>query len=292
MTDIRDILSKALPEHSPPISIDRDTAVAAGRRARTRRTWLVTVTAGISTLLAGGTVAGGLTWALAGGSTLDIGEPSLTAVPTQMPAPSTTSGTPWPWPSSWPPPSAGHSTPADVGVSEFNVKPQLSAALQAALTQVAPGVSSEPAKEAFAKQDVAPFAVVASQGGFKTFAELRDSQGVGNFFAYLSTKDFAAQVAAMSSACAAQPAGATCTSRDGPNGELILIQQEPPRSGVITYQVSVAKPDGTVIDATLDNYSHNDQSGASHPHPDRVTPPLTVDQLIQLLLVPRVTLAS
>jgi hypothetical protein len=174
----------------------------------------------------------------------------------------------------------------------FNVKPALTAAFKAAMTQVASGVTSEPTKEAFANQDVGAFVVVASQGGFKTFAELRDSQGVGHFFAYMSTGDFAGQVSLFSTACASPPPpGSSCTNRTGPNGELILIQ-ETHASAITTYSVSVAKPDGTAVDALVDNYRHNAQPGARNPHPDRATPPLSVEQIISLLLAPGVTLAS
>jgi hypothetical protein len=171
-----------------------------------------------------------------------------------------------------------------------NANPALTAAYKASLAHVAPNLTAKPVKGVFGSGSVPPFEVVASQGGFKAWAELSDSQGPGNLFIYLEKMDFSEVSARFANGCSQVNAGMACTTRRGPGGELIWIEQGHPGGAAITrYAVSVAKPDGSSLDAILDNYSENDQPHARDPHPQRPTPPLSVEETIALLLGPGLT---
>ena len=217
MNEVRDILAKALPDVPPMTSISRDDIISAGRRARTRRTWLTTSAAGVSTLVIGAGIAGGITWGQRpSGTNVHVGaapssfaamSPSPTP-PWPAPSPSVPDGLPPPTDTS-PDPNAGQGPPA----SMLNVKPALTTAFRTALTQVAPGVTTKAVKEAFGNEDVQPFEVVKSQGGYKTWAELTDSKGKSTLFAYMEIVSFEEMSGRFASFCTTVNPGMSCSKR-------------------------------------------------------------------------------
>lgn len=296
MSEIRDILGKALPEKPPPISIDRDSVISAGRRARTRRNWAVSASAAAGVLVVAAGVAGGLSWAAGTRTGLpsEVGAQSPTSSNLAASPTPTTAPTPSSSPSLTATPSIPPGTPGAYrsdNARDMNVP--LTQALRNAVAEVAPTLALEVAKNAWAGQDLNPFEVVGSQAGYKVFAELRDSEGVGYFFAYLSKEDAAAAREQVLAGCGESTPGMACSTESFPTGEAVLIRQGKPNGLRKTvYMVTVAKPNGTLIDAMVENYSHNDQPRAGNPNPQRPTPPLTVEQLTTILLKPGVTLAN
>lgn len=274
--DVRAILAKALPPSSTT-EITRDSAIRAGRHARTRRTWVTTVAASLAVLV----LAGGIAW-----SQQNLAGRSLQPATTGSPAPPTATSAPQVTPSVDPSPGNRSDEP---GVQPSrNVKPAITALLLAGLGQVAPGATAKGVDGAWAGLNLGPFEVVKSQGGYKAWAEISDSKGKGTFFMYMGPDGYLAEPWA-EGPCQALSASFTCTQRLGPNGERIHIETgKGSGQAYTTYSISIVKADGTQLDVIEDNYSHNDQ-GVRNPQPQRATPPLTTDQLVSLLTDPRIT---
>ena len=139
---------------------------------------------------------------------------------------------------------------------------------------------------AYGPRPVAAFEMITSQGGYKAFAEVSDAAGPGTFFLYLGG-DGGDPI------CVAGPTdpGQTCETRTGPHGEAIVVDQGRDGAGVVNYVVDMVKPDGSSLHASVSNYSENDQPPTKNApvYPQRTTPPMTVDQLVALMLTPGLT---
>jgi hypothetical protein len=299
MNEIRDILGRALPDQQPPTSITSESVAVAGERLRRRNRGLAAAgAAGLAVVL----VLGAVAWAQVvrpGGGGLQagtVGSPSTssaTSLPTFDPsAPPSPFPTPYPTETATPTPSptASATKPAHPGVDPqiarlLDPAPQLTTALLDATHAVAPGVHIGGVNAAFAGVDLAPYETVKSQGGIKTYALLSDANGPGTVFL-----DFS-QGGDPSAApnCNSQP---NCIARVGPNGEPIVINQGSPGNGVKVTTVSLTRTDGTQIYLQLENYSQNDQptTKTGMPYGQRSTQILTVDQMVQILLAPGVTI--
>jgi hypothetical protein len=271
MDDLRIILHRALPETPPSVRISREAAIAAGRRERTRQRWMRAIGAFLSTVV----VAGGVAWGLSlrpAGTELTYGVPT----PTPTPSPSFS-----PTPSPTPAVVASPTVRADLDLAA------LSAKLAAAAARIAAGFTVEQVTTSRPSSPPAAFEFVRSQGGVKAWADLRDAQGVGTVFINLNPSPYAANSELFPNACATPVADLTCETRTGPAGELIVIQQgRLAMSTTVIWSVSVSKRNGTSGYAESRNYSENDQFGKGNPSPQRPMPPLTTDQLVELLLTP------
>jgi hypothetical protein len=81
-----------------------------------------------------------------------------------------------------------------------------------------------------------------------------------------------------------------CQTRVGRHGERIMVEVSRIGIGPVTeYRVDMDKPDGTSLVAMSRNVSDNDGNINDGPI-QRPTPPITVDQLVDLLLTPGLTL--
>jgi len=272
MDDLRIILHRALPDTPPAFAISREAAIAAGRRERKRQRWVRALGAFLSTLLIAGGVAWGVSLRSPTALTYGGASPSPTASATVSAAPA---------PSPTPVVVANPTLRADLDLAA------LSATLLAAATRVAPGFTFQQVLTSRPGSPPQVFEFVRSQGGVKAWADLKDAQGVGTVFINLNPSPYAANSEQFPQACANLGPGVTCETRTGPAGELITIQTGLlARTSVMLWSVTVSKRNGTSGYADTRNYSENDQLGAASPTPQRPVPPVTTDQLVELLLTP------
>jgi hypothetical protein len=195
-------------------------------------------------------------------------------------------------------PSTGASSaPADPSPRQTDPQAEaarrLSAALSAAARSILPAATFRPIEAAYSRRALTAFEVIPSQGGFKAWAEISDEAGVGQFFVYIGEDPEPGNPARLESACPPATPGVFCEARWGPNHEIVIIlQSRPPDVATTLYQVTVVHTDGTELTAMVENFSQNDQplSKSSHPTPQRLTPPMTVEQMVDLLLTPSLTL--
>ena len=278
MDDLRIILNRALPDSPPSPGITREVAIAAGRRERRRQRWLRALGAFLSTAV----VAGGVTWGLAlrpVSNSVDLGGPS------QSPSPTTSATVPQsaaPTPSRTSPVAANPTLRADLDLAA------LSAILSAAAAKAAPGATMHQVANSRPGSPPGPFELIRSQGGVKAWADVKDAQGVGTVFINLNPSPYAANMTFFQTACASAAPERTCETRTGADGELITIQKGPlATTTTLLWTVTVAKRNGTAAYVEARNYSQNDQPASTRsPTPQRDTPPLTTDQLIEILLTP------
>jgi hypothetical protein len=273
MTEIKDILARALPEQPPAPSITRERAVEAGRRAYRRRQWWRATAGGTAIAVALIAGVGLMQWNPHRGA--QFGAPA--------PAPAASTGAPVPSATPSPvmlPPRALTTEDPDRAVA------RLTGVLQVAARGVLPNATFRPIVNAYGPRPVEAFEFVRSQGGYKAFAEVSDKAGPGTFFLYLSGDGG-------NPTCpdGRSDAGETCENRTGPHGEVMIVVQGRDAAGVVNYVVDMVKPDGSSLHASMNNYSENDQPPTKNAtvHPQRLTPPMTVDQLIALLATPELT---
>jgi len=279
MDEIRTLLQQALPPDQPALTITRERAVTAGRRARTTRGWLAAGACALSVLA----IAGGVAWSRAAPSAapgIAVGAEPTPGGPTSLPV-------------STPSPTTGQvnneGSPPD---QRFNVKPALTSALVATTAAVAPGVVVAGISKGFADTDLTPYEVVRSQGGFKAWADLRDSRGKGHVFLSIDEgQPF--QPDDLASYCQGGPnPGLTCSAEPGPGGTIVSTQEGTPDGGVLALlTVTVVRADGLSIMAMTQNYSYDEQRTTRNPQPQRPAPPLTRAQLVDLLTAPAVQAA-
>jgi len=272
MDDLRIILHRALPDTPPAFAISREAAIAAGRRERKRQRWVRALGAFLSTLLIAGGVAWGVSLRSPTALTYGGASPSPTASATVSAAPA---------PSPTPVVVANPTVRADLDLGA------LSATLLGAATRIVPGFTFQQVLTSRPGSPPQVFEFVRSQGGVKAWADLKDAQGVGTVFINLNPSPYAANSEQFPQACANLGPGVTCETRTGPAGELITIQTGLlARTSVMLWSVTVSKRNGTSGYADTRNYSENDQLGAASPTPQRPVPPVTTDQLVELLLTP------
>ena len=81
-----------------------------------------------------------------------------------------------------------------------------------------------------------------------------------------------------------------CEGRTGPNGEQITIEMgQWQNSTTVEYRVKVHRPQGMILMATVTSESGG-AYGFQTQAPDNPTPPMTVDQLVEVLLTPGLVL--
>ena len=196
-------------------------------------------------------------------------------------------------------PSTGASTPPESTTipRRTDAPPEtarrLSTALAAAARAVLPTATFRPIERVYDGRPLTAFEVVPSQGGFKAWAEISDGAGVGQFFVYIGENWEPGNPAQLESGCPSPTPGVFCEARWGPNHEIVIILQSRQSANATTlYQVTVVHGDGTELSAMVENFSQNDQplSKSSQPTPQRPTPPMTTEQLVEMLLRPELTL--
>ena len=195
-------------------------------------------------------------------------------------------------------PSTGASSPPTNPVPRKTDPPpeaarRLSSALAAAARAVLPTATFRPIERVYDGRPLAAFEVVQSQGGFKAWAEIRDEAGVGQFFVYIGENWEPGNPAQLESGCPTPTPGVFCEARWGPNQEIVIIlQSRTSATSTTSYQVTVVHGDGTELTAIVENFSQNDQplSKSSKPSPQRATPPMTTEQIVEMLLRPELTL--
>ena len=193
--------------------------------------------------------------------------------------------------------SAPPATPSEAIPRRTDPPPEtarrLSTALAAAARAVLPTATFSPIERVYDGRPLKAFEVVPSQGGFKAWAEIRDEAGVGQFFVYIGENWEPGNPAQLQSGCPTPMPGVFCEARWGPNEEIVIIMQSRPLGSATTlYQVTVVHGDGTELTAMVENFSQNDQplSKSSKPSPQRATPPMTTEQIVEMLLRPELTL--
>jgi hypothetical protein len=294
LTDIKDLLARALPEQPPASSITRESAVARGRlRLRQRRAWFGAAGAGLSTVAI--VVVVGLL-PPAGPSGMGVGEPTATtgspddATPTGVPATPTVGPSPTPSGAAAATPNYTPTEPASKATT------RLTAQLRAALDQVKPDATTRGVRGVYSVRQLGALEVIPSQGGYKAWAEIADSQGKGTIFIELDAGDPAGFTGgSWPTVCATpQNVGFTCEKRtDGATGALLIVEEgRHPGDTITEILVTIQKLDGTYAWVDLSNYSENDYPPGPNakPRPERPTPPLTADQVIAMLLSPGITL--
>jgi hypothetical protein len=256
----------------------------SGRVApRRRRVWLAAGTVGLSTL--------GIVLAIAGLPSL-LGPRGQavgfapTASPTQPTAESTTALTPEPT-------HVASNRPV-VEKSSAATK-RLTTQLRAALSRVKPDATTRGIRGVYALRQLGAFEVIGSQGGYKAWAEIKDSQGPGTMFVVLDPTDPVDFGSRFPAICETPfNVGFTCRIRtDDATGARIIVEQGQHPGERVSYNiVTVVKRDGTSLWVMLSNFSENDQpqTGKSNPNPQRTEPPLNPDQIVDLLLSGGLTL--
>jgi hypothetical protein len=292
MNDIKDVLARALPDPAPPISITRDTALTRGRDVRRRRrAWLGVGLTGLSTCAVVAMVAA--VPALLGPGRMGDRAPGA-AGPSGAVA-STSHGDDIPPASSTPSATANHGSVRPLTEKSSVATTRLTTQLRGALFRVKPDAVIRGVRDVYVRRQLGAFEVIGSQGGYKAWVEISDSQGPGTMFVALDPTDPVDFNTFFSTACSTPINIAfTCRTRidDATESEIIVEQGRHPGEKVSYTIVTVVKPDGTSQWVTLSNFSENDQprTARSNPDPQRAGPPLTPDQIIDLLLTPGLTL--
>jgi hypothetical protein len=295
MTDVRDILRRALPD-AAPVPITRESAVAAGRRAvRIHRTRVGVAAMGIATaaVLAGSTLLGG-TWAAStAAASPDATGPDATGpdATVSAPPPATPTSSPTAEPTAKParPPVQRRLTePASQATA------RLTAALKAAVHPLLPpstlGAITIPSTNG--SHTYRPLEVSRFEGGvYMGFAQVRDARGLGSLDFHLNPYLGDNPERRFARYCATVPPPAiSCQTRIGPGGELIIVEigHPSPSSSVVEYRVEMVKADGTALVSIARNVG--DTIGLEQGPADRSDPPLSADQLVAILLSPGLTL--
>jgi hypothetical protein len=276
MNEIKQVLQAALPQTSPPSAITSASAIAAGRELRRRRqATAATVAAGLAVVLLLATVA----WLREPTHPAGAGvgaPPSVTDYPTAIPGPTL---------GPTPPDAPVLTRPAVTDPAQLlNIAPRLTTALFTATAQVAPGLRLGPVKGTFAGFTLAPYQTVKSQGGIKTWAVLSDAAGPGTLFLEFDPGGDVEQPPT----CGPNPAPG-CSTRLGPAQEPIEVTER--TDGSLRYtEIALVRTDGTQVYAALNNYSQTDQPTSHLLHAQRTNQILSVEQLLQIMLAPGVTI--
>jgi hypothetical protein len=298
MTDVRDILARALPD-APSVPITRETAVAAGRLAARRRRSLVAAgAAGAATMLviAGAALLpGGLARSTSAAASAEPSGPATagpSADPTATSAPSAAPTTPEPTATSEP-------TPVRPPVMRRLTEPRaaatarLTADLKAAVRPVLPASVLRPVTVLWTSgtRTHRPLEVFRIEGVYMGLAKVSDSQGIGSVDFHLNPYLGENPKRSFAGYCAVVlPPTESCETRIGPGGELITIEVGHPStdSPVVEYRVDLVKADGTALVCVARNVG--DATDPNVGPVQRPDPPLTVDQMVEILLAPGLTL--
>jgi hypothetical protein len=136
-----------------------------------------------------------------------------------------------------------------------------------------------------------PLVVSRYENVYIAFADVRDARGTGSLDFHLGSYIGDNPKRPFDRYCAVIVEPMTsCETRIGPRGELITVEIGHPSAGspIVEYRVDLAKADGTALVAVARDvgYAGNVNDGPA----GRPNPPLTVDQMIDILLSPGLTL--
>jgi len=236
-TDVRDILARALPDHTPLSRVTRDSAVAAGRSAaRCRRVRNVIAIVGVFCLVLIGATTASLSFGRGPGTVDSAADPPSGSEP---PTPTVTES-----PSASPP----------------SQEPSL------------PPITEPPAETAA----VSAIAVVS----------LPSTEGT---FAMTMFADSANPKAPGPGCTPGSASSLGCEVRTGPHGETLTIQKGAweGTEAVLQYQVMVHRTDGVILSATVSNTASTNPSYEYRTSsPANELPPISTEQLVELLLTP------
>ena len=264
-----------------------DPYVEPGSRVAPRRraVWLGAGTVGLSTLGIVLAIAGLPALLGPGGQAVGFAPSASQTQPTAEP---TTTLTPEPTPVASNRPVVEKSSAATK---------RLTTQLRAALSRVKPDATTRGVRGVYALRQLGAFEVIGSQGGYKAWAEIKDSQGPGTMFVTLDPGDPIVFRSGFAAVCVTPlNVGFTCQTRtDEATGALIIVEQGQHPGEKVSYTiVTVGKRDGTSLWVMLSNFSENDQPQTSKsnpsPNPQRTEPPLSPDEIVDLLLSPGLTL--
>ncbi len=172
------------------------------------------------------------------------------------------------------------------GMSPSPVTAELSRVLRAAAVRLMPQATFAPTVVAFegGNRLLAPFDVVANGVGYYVgWAAIRNGSFQGQFAIAIWPR--ADDKKSPNPGCdSAYFPRLGCESRTGPSGEQITIDKgKLENSETVEYQVKVHRADGRILMAAV---TSSGQDGYPTPNPASSTPPMTADQLVELLLTP------
>jgi hypothetical protein len=270
-----------------------------------RRTWLTVAAVGAATLaLTGGIVAasrgrGGHESAGAAATQKPLTAVSAIGTFTESPLPTGPVGAP---DDTGPPPIIVRATgtPVEPPVNRKITEPRslatarLTRALQSATEIQLPHSTYAGVTVDFTSGGIThtkPLQILDRKTYYIAFAEVRDSLGKGQFEFEIVPYNGENPKRPFATYCDSPYLHLVeCQTRVGPNGEKIMVEVSRVGLAQITeYRVDVEKPDGSSLVGTSRNMSDNSATYDNGPI-ERPTPPLTVDQLVNLMLAPDLTL--
>jgi hypothetical protein len=275
MTDVRELLERALLPGTPPMTITRESAIRAGRRALRRRHALITGTFAIVALAV---------VAVATALLHTIGSSTLPAHPTEQPTEILVTVPP--------DPRASIISTASAPAFPQTLRPltEPTATAVARLTTLTQTWSARylTGFNISSYEVGAPLTFKESNGLFAAGAALTDRKGTGQLVIYLSARGSRTAVPDFNTICQNNPYVLTCESRIGPHGEHIVIYRTPVGDDDKHQRmvvVDVSKADGSEIE--IESSSMPPGAGAST---SRTEPPLDSEQMLALVLDPAFTL--
>jgi hypothetical protein len=289
MTDIRRLLDRALPPQISPMTITRDSAISAGRRARRRRRACVAATSAVAVLPV-----------IAGAALLTEGPYGRAEPAGPLPATSVTTVTAAPDPTTSVGPTmsaaAFAQTPRPVTEPTYAALARLTNLMRMWAAHSLSGFSVSdvglPADPDW--HPALTFESIDDKSGasyddksLAAGAVLTDAKGTGDVGVTIWTRGSIQDTRDFNTICAETRNVLTCETRIGLGGEHIAIRRvrmflEDPR--IVFLFVEVSKADGTEIIAQSSNVA------AGSPDTVRAEPPLDPDQLLGLVLDPGFTL--
>lgn len=271
----------------PPSTVDVDAVIARGRRAaRLRRVANPAVAAGVAVVLLIGAVA----YTMTRDAGVPVGGPP--ASPTTSPVPTTTR-TKGQLPPDAKPPAACSRPGLEPGAA---VARRVSPVAKAAVTAQRPELELMDNPVATYPQNVphAAFDFYQVTGEtpversicdhlsyFMGWATTRGPEGDGNVLIVMMPAYFPTP-----GSCADYNPG-QCEETKGPHGEPIVHSLETDEHGVINDQMSVVRPDGTLVRVAVENISTTIKSGGP---PTASSLPLTFEQMVAIGTDPGLTL--
>ncbi len=172
------------------------------------------------------------------------------------------------------------------GMSPSPVTAELSRVLRAAAVQLMPEATFAPTVVAFdgGNRLLAPFDVVDNGVGYYVgLAAISNGAFQGQFAISIWPRADGRKSPEPGCDWAYFPRFG-CENRTGPDGEQITIDMGKwENSETVEYRVKVHREDGTILMATV---TSSGQGGYPTPNPASSTPPMTGDQLVELLLTP------
>jgi hypothetical protein len=270
MSDIRTIFDE-MSRDQPPSAITRDSAVAAGRRARRKRTGFGI--AGAAAALV----------AVAIGVAALPGQLRAASPGAQFGAPAPTN--PSPSPTVEPPEAVAARLTAVVRTAAGQVRPD---AQFLADPYYRDGQQPGPLQVLPPKRPTAQSSATASPPDldwYEGYAIVVDAQGKGTISVHFAPSGSTAGLGAVP--CVAySTARSTCAPRTGPHGERLSVWTSNKVDGSLENAVNVYLADGSVVNVGAANFTMDPHAGAT----SRATPSFTIDQLVQLATSPGMSL--